>query len=111
MKTFTAKQFSRTPGVVFDAARDDGKAEITHGANNKFELNYIKSPYERMAQDILVGKELVWNGFKIKVVNTNDCYVGYNFYNPKIGEIVRLKGFDALIIGKEKGPEGPDSEQ
>ena len=42
MKTFTAKQFSRTPGVVFDAAREDGAAAITHGHNNEFTLTHNK---------------------------------------------------------------------
>ena len=40
MKTFTAKQFSRTPGVVFDAARDDGKVIITHGPHNGYTLEH-----------------------------------------------------------------------
>ena len=30
MKTFTAKQLSRAPAKVFEAAREDGKVEITH---------------------------------------------------------------------------------
>lgn len=30
MRSFTAKEFSRCPAKVYEAARDDGKAEITH---------------------------------------------------------------------------------
>jgi len=41
MKTFTAKQFSRTPKVIFDAARQDGSVRITHEwFNDEFIISY-----------------------------------------------------------------------
>lgn len=30
MKSFTAKEFSRCPAKVYEAAREDGKVEVTH---------------------------------------------------------------------------------
>lgn len=30
MKSFTAKEFSRCPAKVYEAAREDGRAEVTH---------------------------------------------------------------------------------
>lgn len=30
MRSFTAKEFSRCPAQVYEAAREDGKVEITH---------------------------------------------------------------------------------
>lgn len=41
MKTFTAKQLSRNPAQVFDAAREDGEVSITHDRfTGNFELSY-----------------------------------------------------------------------
>jgi hypothetical protein len=69
MKSFTAKQFSRTPGVVFDAAREDGKVEITHGQfAGKFQLYY-------MAQNVCeleVNDTVRINGQQFRVVPWNN---------------------------------------
>jgi len=44
MKTFTARQLSRTPANIFDAAREDGKVEITHDRyKGQFHLYYKKN--------------------------------------------------------------------
>jgi hypothetical protein len=41
MKTFTAKEFSRCPAKVYEAAREDGLAEITHDRfGGKFIMEY-----------------------------------------------------------------------
>lgn len=41
MKTFTAKDFSRCPAKVYEAAREDGKVEVTHDRfPHKFTLIY-----------------------------------------------------------------------
>lgn len=62
MKTFTAKQFNRTPGVVFDAARDDGKCVITHGNNNEFMLSHSKSaPRGGASTPACLGDGAEWN--------------------------------------------------
>jgi hypothetical protein len=41
LQTFTAKQFSRCPAKVYEAAREDGSAEITHDRfGGKFVMEY-----------------------------------------------------------------------
>lgn len=41
MKSFTAKEFSRCPAKVYEAAREDGSAEITHDRfNGAFVITY-----------------------------------------------------------------------
>jgi hypothetical protein len=41
MKTFTAKEFSRCPAKVYDAAREEGSVEITHDRfGGKFVMEY-----------------------------------------------------------------------
>lgn len=79
MKTFTAKQFSRAPAQVFDAAREDGKVEVTH--------------------DRFRGRFQVY-------------YVPENMSGIEPGAILEVQGMKLRVIEyKEKGPEGPDSEQ
>jgi len=40
-QTFTAKQFSRCPAKVYEAAREDGSVEITHDRfGGKFVMDY-----------------------------------------------------------------------
>lgn len=42
MKSFTAKEFSRCPAKVYEAAMDDGKVEITHDRfGGKFQIYYM----------------------------------------------------------------------
>lgn len=41
MKSFTAKEFSRCPAKVYEAAREDGKVEVTHDRfRGKFVITY-----------------------------------------------------------------------
>jgi hypothetical protein len=55
MKKFTAKQFSRAPAQVFDAAKEDGKAEITHDRfKGKFQIYYMaEQAYELQVNDVI----------------------------------------------------------
>lgn len=103
MKTFTAKQFSRTPGKVFDAARDDGKVEITHGANKTFELTYL---HEEIASNetIVIDEECI-KQFGIDMASAIKSTLA-----------ARRKLIENDLVPKdqltdeEKGPEGPNSD-
>lgn len=45
MKSFTAKEFSRCPAKVYEAAREDGKAEVTHDRfQGCFHVYHVKNP-------------------------------------------------------------------
>lgn len=42
MKSFTAKEFSRCPARVYEAAREDGEVEVTHDRfNGKFYFCFV----------------------------------------------------------------------
>lgn len=90
MKTFTAKQFSRAPAQVFDAARDDGTVEITHDRFKgkfilKHEIGLLSSMLDRL--DYFDG---------LAMANARSCMVdnGDGTFN--------IKRTDPL---KEKSPE------
>lgn len=43
MKSFTAKEFSRCPAKVYEAAREDGCVEITHDRfSGVFRMEHLK---------------------------------------------------------------------
>ena len=92
MKTFTAKQLSRSPAQVFDAAREDGKAEITHDRfKGKFELNHIPeieyyhkftgefSPWETNIK-YKVGDIFYLNGYPKIITKLSDAALTYEEY-------------------------------
>jgi len=50
MKSFTAKEFSRCPAKVYEAAREDGKVEITHDRFNEcFALTYTTASNKNLS--------------------------------------------------------------
>lgn len=55
MKSFTAKEFSRCPAKVYEAAREDGKAEVTHDRfGGKFQIYYMaQNTYEIQENDVI----------------------------------------------------------
>lgn len=55
MKTFTAKQFSRAPAQVFEAARENGKAEVTHDRfKGKFEIYHVREGQELIEDSAII---------------------------------------------------------
>lgn len=51
-----------------------------------------------------------WNGFKVRIDSIEDCD-SYLVEEPQVGDTVWVRvRCMATIIGKEKGPEGPDSD-
>lgn len=91
MKKFTAKQFNRTPGPVFDAARDDGKCVITHGPNNEFELKHIKTEEQACERVDTMEKPAI----------TEEYLLGFQ---------ERMRNAIRTEIDKRKSPEGHDNE-
>jgi hypothetical protein len=85
MKTFTAKQFSRNPAQVFDAAREYGRAVITHGGylSGQFVLEYQKKADEFISEEYLTD------------------------FNKRMAKAIRSE----MDKRNEKGPEGPDSDR
>lgn len=52
MKSFTAKQFVKAPAQVYEAAREEGAAEITHDRHpGKFVMTYNKKAPEGAESD------------------------------------------------------------
>lgn len=55
MKSFTAKEFSRCPAKVYEAAREDGKVEVTHDRFlGCFHVYHVPRP-----DDILADGDLI----------------------------------------------------
>lgn len=55
MKSFTAKEFSRCPAKVYEAAREDGKAEVTHDRfGGCFHLYHVPSPEDIIEDGALI---------------------------------------------------------
>lgn len=83
MKTFTAKQLSRAPAKIFDAAREDGKVEITHDRfTGRFQLYHVPDNL----CEIEAGFILEVQGMKPRVIPYkigNKHKIGFNKKPPK----------------------------
>ena len=79
MKSFTAKEFSRCPAKVYEAAREDGKVEITHdrfkggffiySSQQVKEFNPQICSWDEIAQ-LKVGDEFILNKIRVKIIET-----------------------------------------
>ena len=59
MKSFTAKEFSRCPAKVYEAAREDGSVEIAHDRfGGTFQIYHVQRPCDIIEQPQVGDK--VW---------------------------------------------------
>lgn len=89
MKSFTAKEFSRCPAKVYEAAREDGKVEVTHdrfrGSFLIVSDNGTPAGYKEKAKRILGEESLGWRDM-LHILATNTEYLE----EESIKRIVRL---------------------
>ncbi len=86
MKTFTAKQLSRTPAKVFEAAREDGKVEVTHDRfSGRFQLCHAPEITQEIPslsvwdENIVyrIGDEFIKDGVRCIITQTSSVFNTY----------------------------------
>lgn len=103
MKTFTAKQFTRTPGQVFEAAREDGKVEITHDRfKGIFTLKYFLEDDwdldDKMGNEDCFSQN-IQHAMKNNIKDNGDGTI--NLKRPKPFEFNRVKPIDDILQENE----------
>lgn len=77
MKSFTAKEFSRCPAKVYEAARENGKAEITHDRfGGKFQIYYMAHNAPQLKTNDVIRIED--QQFRVTEKSTDIFLEGYN---------------------------------